>query len=66
MPYDIKRNYGGCSGYAVVGPGGVKGCHPSRRAAIEQQRALYAAEADSKKMHDGAITNEDTPNKYPH
>lgn len=66
MPYDIKRNYGGCKGYAVVGPSGVKGCHPSRKSAIQQQRALYAAESDSKKMHDGAITNEDTPNKKPH
>ena len=67
MPYDIKRNYGGCSGYAVVGPSGSKGCHPSRKKAIEQQRALYAAEADTKKMdHDDAITNEDTPNKKPH
>jgi hypothetical protein len=67
MPYDIKRNYGDCSGYAVVGPSGSKGCHPSRKKAIEQQRALYAAESDSKKMdHDDAITNEDTPNKNPH
>lgn len=67
MPYDIKRNYGDCSGYAVVGPSGSKGCHPSRKKAIEQQRALYAAESDSKKMdHNDAITNEDTPNKNPH
>ena len=67
MPYDIKRNYGDCSGYAVVGPSGSKGCHPSRKKAIEQQRALYAAEADAKKMdHNDAITNEDTPNKKPH
>lgn len=67
MPYDIKRNYGGCKGYAVVGPSGAHGCHPSRKKAIEQQRALYAAEADSKKMdHNDAITNEDTPNKKPH
>jgi hypothetical protein len=67
MPYDIKRNYGGCKGYAVVGPSGTKGCHPSRKEAIEQQRALYAAEADSKKMeHNDVITNEDTPNKNPH
>jgi hypothetical protein len=67
MPYDIKRNYGGCKGYAVVGPGGTKGCHPSRKKAIEQQRALYAAESDSKKInHNDAITNEDTPNKSPH
>ena len=67
MPYDIKRNYGGCKGYAVVGPSGAKGCHPSRKKAIEQQRALYAAESDSKKMeHDNVVTNENTPNKKPH
>jgi hypothetical protein len=67
MPYDIKRNYGGCKGYAVVGPGGTKGCHPSRKEAIDQQRALYAAEGNSKKMeHDNVVTNENTPNKKPH
>ena len=66
MPYDIKRNYGGCQGYAVVGPSGIKGCHSSRKDAISQQRALYAAESQAKKSHDGVITNEDTPNKQPH
>lgn len=64
MPYDIKRNYGGCKGYAVVGPGGIKGCHTSRSSAVNQQRALYAAEADSKKS-DGIITNDITPKPYP-
>jgi hypothetical protein len=49
MPYDIKMNYGGCKGYAVVGPDrDVKGCHTSRLSAIEQQRALYASENDAK------------------
>lgn len=49
MPYDIKPNYGGCSGYAVVGPDGdVKGCHSSRGQAQAQQRALYANEPESK------------------
>ena len=66
MPYDIKRNYGGCKGYAVVGPSGSKGCHPSRKKAIEQQRALYAAESDSKKVDGSIITNEDVPQSYPH
>ena len=66
MPYDIRRNYGKCKGYSVVGASGTHGCHPTRAAAIQQQRALYAAEAQSKKSHDGAITNEDTPNKKPH
>lgn len=49
MPYDIKRNYSGCSGYAVVGPGGdVKGCHGTRAEAVAQQRALYANEPEAK------------------
>ena len=51
MPYDIRQNYRGKSGYSVVSPSGrVHGTHPSRNAAIQQQRALYAAEAQSKKM----------------
>ena len=66
MPYDIKRNYGGCKGYAVVGPSGSKGCHPSRKKAVEQQRALYAAESNSKKVDGSIITNEDVPQSYPH
>lgn len=44
MPYDIRRNYGGCRGYAVVGPSGIHGCHTTRASATDQQRALYAAE----------------------
>ena len=50
MPYDIRRNYRGKSGYSVVGPDGKNhGTHPTRTAAIEQQRALYAAESRVKK-----------------
>jgi hypothetical protein len=51
MPYDIIRNGPGCKGgYAVVGPSGAHGCHKTRGSAVQQQRALYAAEADSKKV----------------
>lgn len=51
MPYDIVRNGPGCEGgYAVVGPSGAIGCHKTRASAINQQRALYAAEANSKKV----------------
>ena len=65
MPkYNIVRNYGGCKGYSVIGESGTKGCHPTRAAAIQQQRALYAS--TSTKSHDGTITNEDTPNTRPH
>jgi hypothetical protein len=50
MPYDIVRNGPGCNGgYAVVGPSGAIGCHQTRGSAIRQQRALYAAESNSKK-----------------
>ena len=53
MPYNIVRNGPGCKGeYAVVGPSGTIGCHKSRRSAINQQRALYAAEANSKKSEE--------------
>ena len=51
MPYDIRQNYRGKTGYSVVSPDGtIRGTHSTRRAAIQQQRALYAAEADSKKI----------------
>ena len=66
MPYDIRRNYGSCNGYAVVGPSGPHGCHGTRAEAVQQQRALYAAEGNAKKNHGEVITNEDTPNKQPH
>jgi hypothetical protein len=46
MPWDIKRNYGGCSGYAVVKrpDGSISGCHSSKEAAERQMAALYASE----------------------
>lgn len=51
MPYDIRQNYGGCKGYAVVGPdGSVRGCHPSKADAEEQRVALYSVE---EKMNKG-------------
>jgi hypothetical protein len=53
MPYDIVRNGPGCNGgYAVVGPSGAIGCHKTRTSAINQQRALYAAESNSKKIQE--------------
>jgi hypothetical protein len=51
MPYDIRQNYRGKSGYSVVGPDGtVRGTHSTRQEALDQQRALYAAESQSKKI----------------
>ena len=50
MPYDIRQNYRGKSGYSVISEDGtVRGTHRTRREALDQQRALYAAEAQSKK-----------------
>ena len=43
--YLIRRNYGGCRGYAVVGAGGIHGCHTTRASAVNQQRAIYASKA---------------------
>jgi hypothetical protein len=43
--YVIRRNYGGCRGYAVVGEGGIHGCHTTRASAVNQQRAIYASTA---------------------
>ena len=58
MPWKIRRNYGGCKGYAVVKENGeVVGCHASRSSAINHQQALYASEADqAAKLWQGAIT----------
>lgn len=50
MPYAIRQNYRGKSGYSVVSEdGSVRGTHSTRREALDQQRALYAAESQSKK-----------------
>jgi len=50
MPWEIKTNYGGCSGYAVVKKpsGELEGCHSSKDAANAQMRALYASEGEMK------------------
>ena len=52
MPWQIKQGAAGCKGYAVVkeGTGELVGCHPSKSRATAHLRALYASEADSKKV----------------
>ena len=59
MPYDVRQNMPGCSGYAVVKPGSTKvlGCHETREDANAQVAALYAAEPDMavKSMSDSAL-----------
>lgn len=44
MPWDIKKNHGGCKGWAVVSStsGKTHGCHPTKEKARAQQKALYA------------------------
>lgn len=65
MPWEIRRNYGGCSGYAVVKlpDGSVSGCHSTRGDARAQLAALYASEPEAAQKE--VITNQTTPNKYP-
>ena len=48
MPWEIRRNYRDCSGYAVVKKpdGELEGCHPTVAAAEAQMRALYASEGE--------------------
>jgi hypothetical protein len=51
MPWNIKQNAAGCKGYAVVKETGeLVGCHPSKSRAVAHLRALYASEADGKKV----------------
>lgn len=47
MPWDIRRNYGSCRGYAVVkeSDGSISGCHETREKAVRQIAALEASEA---------------------
>jgi hypothetical protein len=48
MPWQIRRNYKDCSGYAVVKKpdGELEGCHPTIAGAEAQMRALYASEGE--------------------
>ena len=51
MPWKIKHGASGCKGYAVVKETGeLVGCHPSKSRASAHIRALYASEADNKKI----------------
>ena len=52
MPWQIKRVAAGCKGFAVVkeSDGKLVGCHPTKSAANAHLQALYASEADSKKI----------------
>ena len=52
MPYSIKHNIEGCSGYAVVqtDSGKIVGCHPTKEGAAKHLGALYSNVEDVKKM----------------
>jgi hypothetical protein len=49
VPYEIKNDHPGCSGYAVVkqGTSQMHGCHDTRADAEAQMRALYANEPEA-------------------
>jgi len=53
MPWNIKQNVSGCKGFAVLkeGTNELVGCHPSKTRAAAHLRALYASEADAKKIN---------------
>lgn len=58
-PYNVRRNYRGCNGYSVVSSDGKShGCMKTRRMAIRQQRALYAATAEKKSNEISAIEDQ--------
>ncbi len=58
-PYNVRRNYRGCNGYSVVGKDGkAHGCMKTRRMAVRQQRALYAATTDKKSNEISAIEDQ--------
>lgn len=52
MPWQIKQGAAGCKGFAVVkeSDGSLVGCHPSKSRALAHMKALYASEADAKKI----------------
>ena len=54
MPYSVRKNFGSCSGYAVVkdGTSKIMGCHTSREKARSQIAALNASEGGYKPYHD--------------
>lgn len=62
MPWKIKQGAAGCKGFAVVKESGeLVGCHPSKSRAMAHMRALYASEADSKKVKKTILTNPAKP-----
>lgn len=64
-PYNVRRNYRGCSGYSVVGADGkAHGCMKSKRMAARQQRALYAATADKQKADEIATIEDQIIKEY--
>ena len=64
MPWQIKQGAAGCKGFAVVkeGTGELVGCHPSKSRATAHLRALYASEADSKKVKKSILKGDNNGN----
>lgn len=64
-PYNVRRNYRGCSGYSVVSADGKShGCMKTKRMAVRQQRALYAATANKKKASEISAAEEAIIKEY--
>ena len=57
MPYEVKNDHPGCSGWAVVkvGTSESMGCHDSKAEAQAQQRALYANEPEASAVSEGTV-----------
>lgn len=59
MPWKVEQGVAGCKGFAVVKEGGeLVGCHPSKSRAEAHMRALYASEADAKKIKKSILKGE--------
>jgi len=58
MPYSIKTDAADCKGYAVVDENGkTVACHISRKAALDNQRALYANVPDATRKENPTVSD---------
>lgn len=57
MPYEVKNDHPGCSGWAVVKAGTSEsmGCHDTKADAQAQQRALYANEPEASAVSEDTV-----------
>jgi hypothetical protein len=58
MPYSIKTDAADCKGYAVVDENGkTVACHTNRKAALDNQRALYANVPDATRKENPTVSD---------